>query len=155
MLGKLRHAKANRAATIGRVSAGKIVTLLAIVAKLLGPVVATGVLHCFPIDECSFNRQKISRRAVVRVLLDSGASPCESAAACRSTGILSENLRQRVRELTIKCRNAGAATHDLPPDLNTSALPSPVREPSRSRRALVCVKVAKSHLTASASVQMS
>ena len=43
------------------------------------------------------------------------AVPRKPATACRSNGILRENLRQCVRELTIKCRNVVAATHDLPP----------------------------------------
>src|ERR1035437_7632918 len=53
--------------------------------------------------------------AVIGVLLDGSTSPCESATACRTNGIFRENFRQSVRELTIKCRNVGAATHDLSP----------------------------------------
>jgi len=40
-----------------------------------GPVLATDVLHCFPIFECGFDCQKISGLAVVGVLLDGSASP--------------------------------------------------------------------------------
>jgi hypothetical protein len=37
---------------------------------------------------------------MIRVLLDGGASPWESATACWSNGILAENFRQRVKQLT-------------------------------------------------------
>jgi hypothetical protein len=73
-------------------------------------VLAAGVLYGFPILECRFDRQKISRVAVVGMLLDGGVSPRKTAAPCGSNRILGENLRQRVRELTVNCRNAGA--HD-------------------------------------------
>jgi len=61
-----------------------------------GPALATDVLHCLPIFECGFDCQKISGLAVVGVLLDGSASPCESATACRADGIFRENLRQCV-----------------------------------------------------------
>src|SRR5215475_10856197 len=46
-----------------------------------GPVLATDVLHCFPIFECGFDCQKISGLAVVGVLLDGSASPRELTTA--------------------------------------------------------------------------
>ena len=75
------------------------------------PPLTTGILYDFPILKCRFNRQKITSFTVVRVLLDSGASPCEAAPACQSNGILCENFCQRSRELTIKRRNIGAVAH--------------------------------------------
>ena len=42
------------------------------------------------------------------MLLDGSACTCEAATACRANGIFRENLRQRVRELIVKCRYVGA-----------------------------------------------
>ena len=46
--------------------------------------------------------------AVLRMLLDGCARPCEAATARRANCILGENLRQGVRELIVKCGNVGA-----------------------------------------------
>jgi len=62
--------------------------------------------------ECGFDCQKMSMLAVVGLLHDGSASPCESATPCRANGIFRENLRQRIRELTIMCRNISVTSHD-------------------------------------------
>jgi hypothetical protein len=84
--------------------------IAAVSPQLRGPILATDVLYGFPFLECCFDCQKIPSIAVVRVLLDSGASPCEPPTACRSNGSPRE-LPQRSRELTMKRRNVVAATH--------------------------------------------
>ena len=71
----------------------------------------TGVLNGFPLFECDFDRQKIFMFAVVGMFLDGGASPSKSSTACRANGIFRKDLGQRIRELVIKCRNVGAASH--------------------------------------------
>src|SRR5271155_4096675 len=79
--------------------------------SLQWPFLATDVLHSSPIFKCSFDRQKICVLAVFRMLLDSSACPCKTATPRRANGIFRENLRQRIRELTAKCRNVGAGIH--------------------------------------------
>ena len=44
------------------------------------------------------------------MLLDGGVRPCEPATPRHANGIFRENLRQRLRELMINCRD-GAAAH--------------------------------------------
>ena len=96
-----------------RVSACKCSTLLAgVLPNCEGLVLATGVLHGFPVSECGFDCQKMSSFAIIGVLLDGSACPCEPAAACWANGIFRENLGQGVRELTIKFRNVCVWTHD-------------------------------------------
>ena len=53
----------------------------------------TDVLHGFPLFKCHFDRQKISMLAVIGVLLDRSARPCESATTCQTNGIFRENVR--------------------------------------------------------------
>ena len=62
----------------------------------------TDVLHGFPLFKCHFDRQKISMLAVIRVLLDRSARPCESATTCQTNGIFRENVSYGVRKLAIK-----------------------------------------------------
>src|SRR4029077_18819621 len=38
---------------------------------------------------------------------------CEPTTGCRTSGMLGQNVRQRLGELAIKCRNVRAVTHDL------------------------------------------
>jgi hypothetical protein len=68
-----------------------------------------------PAGECSFDRQEVSRFAALRVILDDGVSPCETASSCRPNGIFREHFRQRISELEIKRRNVNASAHDLTP----------------------------------------
>jgi hypothetical protein len=85
----------------------------------------TGVLYSFPLFECGFDGQKIFMLVIVGVLLDGSASPCESATSCWASGIFRENLRQRVRELMIKCRNVGVATQCPSSNRKTILMRSP------------------------------
>jgi hypothetical protein len=87
-----------------------------------GSLLATDVLHDLPSLECGFDGQKISRFAIIGVLFHGSARPCESATPCNTKGIFSKNLCQRLRELTISCRDVGARTHDLSPIWDISAL---------------------------------
>jgi hypothetical protein len=50
--------------------------------------------------------------AIVRVPFDGSARPCKAAAACWVACIFRKDFRQCVSELTIKCRNVGAGTHN-------------------------------------------
>jgi hypothetical protein len=72
-----------------------------------GPVLATDVLHFFPILECGLHRQEVCVLTILRVLLDGSACPGEAATACRANSVFCEHFRQRVRELLAKCRNVG------------------------------------------------
>jgi hypothetical protein len=85
----------------------------------------TGVLYGFPLFECGFDGQKIFMLVIFGVLLDGSASPCESATSCWANGIFREHFRQRVRELMIKCRNVGVATHALAPIAKLFLMRSP------------------------------
>jgi|SRR5450830_92662 hypothetical protein len=76
-------------------------------------VLTTGVLNGFPLFECSFDSQKIFMFAVIGMLFDGSASPSKSSTACQANGIFRENFGQRIRELMIKCRNVGAASHAI------------------------------------------
>src|ERR1700688_1859534 len=69
-------------------------------------VLAAGVCMASQFLNAVSTARRISRVAVVGMLLDGGVSPRKTAAPCGSNRILSENLRQRVRELTVNCRNA-------------------------------------------------
>jgi hypothetical protein len=82
----------------------------------------TNILHGFPLFERGFDRKKISTLAVIWVLLDCSAGPCEAATGRRANGIFRKNISQCVRELAIKCRDVGAATHDLSPTRESAAL---------------------------------
>src|SRR5262245_48266452 len=98
-----------RRSAIARPWSARRVSIATPLARLVmrGPVLATDVSHCFPTFEFGFDCQKISGLAVVGVLLDGSASPCEPTTACRANGIFRENLRQCVCELAIECRNVG------------------------------------------------
>src|SRR6478672_3947465 len=51
--------------------------------------------------------------AVFRMLFHGNASPGESTTGCRTSGMLGQNVRQRLGEFAIKRRNVCGATHDL------------------------------------------
>ena len=68
-----------------------------------GQVLATDVLHGFPVFECGLDRQEICMFAVVRVLLDGSACPRKATTARQPNCIFSENLRQGARELVANC----------------------------------------------------
>jgi len=55
-----------------------------VLSQLRGPVLATDVLHGFPIFECGLHRQKICMFAILRVLLDGSACPRKAATTCRA-----------------------------------------------------------------------
>jgi hypothetical protein len=63
--------------------------------------------------ESLFDGQKVSRLAVVGMPFNSGASPCQSAAARGTSCIFRKNLRQCVGELTIEGGNLSAVGHGL------------------------------------------
>src|ERR1035437_833725 len=83
---------------------------------LRAPVQVTVMLHGFPMLKCGFDRIEVFVFTVLGVLLDGSPTSRKVATAGRATGIFRKNFRQCIRELAIKCRNVGAATHDLSPN---------------------------------------
>jgi hypothetical protein len=67
----------------------------------MGAVLTANFLHRFPILKGSFDRLKIARIAITRMLLDGGPYPCKSAAPRRACGIFHENFCKRVGEFAI------------------------------------------------------
>src|ERR1700734_2146420 len=70
-------------------------------------------LDGLPFAEGSVDRCKISRLAIMRMIFHGGAGSRQSATTCQPSRIFHENVRKRVREITIQGRNVGAAHANL------------------------------------------
>ena len=70
-------------------------------------VLTTSFLHRFPILKSSFDRTKIARIAIIRMLLDGGPCSCNSAASSRAYCVFCENFisASANSDEKPKCRN--------------------------------------------------
>src|SRR6516225_5066987 len=96
-------------------------------------VLTTSFLHRFPILKSSFDRTKIARIAIIRMLLDGGPCSCKSAASSRAYCIFCENFSKCVGEFPIKYRNVGTFTHEPSPTLLIDAVRQPTLPAAPSR----------------------